>query len=134
MRNIRTGGAHAHRKTGRLDGRKRLQRGLISPGANFYYLTGINIHEAGERLTVLAVNPDGEYHLLAPSLYQNVIGGDFPVTFWRDGENPYSKLETIMKELGIRGKVLIENTMRADWLIGIFHSRNSFDPPIRSAC
>ncbi|AMQ19092.1 M24 family metallopeptidase [Thermococcus peptonophilus] len=100
---------------------------LISPGANFYYLTGINIHEAGERLTVLAVNPDGEYHLLAPSLYQNVIG-DFPVTFWRDGENPYSKLETIMKELGIRGKVLIENTMRADWLIGIFHSRNSFDP------
>ncbi|WP_054839884.1 M24 family metallopeptidase [Thermococcus sp. JCM 11816] len=101
---------------------------LVSPpGANFYYLTGLNIHEAGERLTVLAVNPDGEYHLLAPSLYQNVIK-DFPVTFWRDGENPYSKLGTIMKELGIGGKVLVENTMRADWLIGIFHSDNRFDP------
>jgi Xaa-Pro dipeptidase len=100
---------------------------LVSPGANFYYLTGLHIHEAGERLTVFAVNPDGEYRLLAPSLYQNVIG-DFPATFWRDGENPYSKLETIMKELGISGKVLIENTMRADWLIGIFHSGNRFDP------
>lgn len=100
---------------------------LVSPGANFYYLTGLHIHEAGERLTVLAVNPDGEYHILAPSLYQNVIK-DFPVTFWRDGENPYSKLGTIMKELGIGGKVLVENTMRADWLIGIFHSDNRFDP------
>lgn len=100
---------------------------LVSPGANFYYLTGLHIHEAGERLTVLAVNPDGEYHILAPSLYQNVIK-DFPVTFWRDGENPYSKLETIMKELGIGGKVLVENTMRADWLIGIFHSDNRLDP------
>ncbi|WP_209476591.1 M24 family metallopeptidase [Thermococcus stetteri] len=100
---------------------------LISPGANFYYLTGLHIHEAGERLTVLAVNPDGEYHILAPSLYQNVIK-DFPVTFWRDGENPYSKLGAIMKELGIGGKVLVENTMRAGWLIGIFHSGNRFDP------
>ena len=92
---------------------------LVSPGSNLYYLTGLKIHEAGERPTVLAVNADGDFHLLAPSLYENVVK-DLPVTFWRDGENPYEKLSAIMKELGINdGKVLVENTMRADWLIEI---------------
>ncbi len=90
---------------------------LISPGSNFYYLTGIRIHEAGERPTLLAVNPEGDFRILAPSLYENVIQ-NAPVMFWRDGENPYAKLATIAHELGISdGKVLIENTMRADWLI-----------------
>lgn len=92
---------------------------LISPGSNFYYLTGIRIHEAGERPTILAVNPKGDFHILAPSLYENVIE-DVPVTFWRDGENPYAKLATIMHDLSLSdGKLLIENTMRADWLIEI---------------
>ena len=96
---------------------------LISPGSNLYYLTGLKIHEAGERLTVLVVNSEGDFHLLAPSLYENTLK-DLPVTFWRDGENPYEKLSTIMDELGINdGKVLVENTMRADWLIEIL--RNS---------
>ncbi|NJE00064.1 aminopeptidase P family protein [Thermococcus sp. LS1] len=92
---------------------------LISPGTNLYYLTSFHIHEAGERLTILVINSDGEYHLLAPSLYENVIM-DFPVTFWRDGENPYGKLAEILKELDLSsGRILVENTMRADWLIGI---------------
>jgi len=92
---------------------------LVSPGSNFYYLTGLRIHEAGERPTLLALNADGEFHLLVPSLYENVVG-DFPATFWRDGENPYAKLSAVMKELGISdGKILIENTMRADWLIEV---------------
>ncbi|WP_457741284.1 M24 family metallopeptidase [Thermococcus sp.] len=92
---------------------------LISPSSNLYYITGLRIHEAGERPTILAVSADGDFHLLAPSLYENVVK-DFPVTFWRDGENPYEKLSAIMKELGINnGKILIENTMRADWLIEI---------------
>ncbi|WP_456420460.1 M24 family metallopeptidase [Thermococcus sp.] len=96
---------------------------LVSPGSNLYYLTGIRIHEAGERPTVLAVNSEGDFHLLVPSIYENTIK-DFPVTFWRDGENPYAKLSAMMRELGIDdGKVLVENTMRADWLIEIL--RNS---------
>ncbi|NJE84913.1 aminopeptidase P family protein [Thermococcus sp. CX2] len=100
---------------------------LVSPGSNLYYLTGLHIHEAGERLTVLAVNSDGEYHLLAPSLYENVIE-DFPVTFWRDGENPYEKLGGILGELDIAsGRLLVENTMRADWLIGIEKLLRDYD-------
>jgi len=92
---------------------------LVSPGSNFYYLTGIRIHEAGERPTILTLNADGEFHLLVPNLYENILS-DVPVTFWRDGENPYAKLATIAHELGISdGKILIENTMRADWLIEI---------------
>lgn len=97
---------------------------LISPGSNFYYLTGIHIHEAGERPTVLAINAEGEYRLLAPSLYQNVIT-NFPTTFWKDGENPYDKLAWILGELHISsGRILIENTMRSDWLINILRLGN----------
>ncbi len=92
---------------------------LISPGSNLYYLTGLKIHEAGERLTLLVVNPEGDFQILAPSLYENVIQ-DAPVTFWRDGENPYARLAEILKELDLlSGRILVENTMRADWLIGV---------------
>ena len=92
---------------------------LISPGTNLYYLTGLHIHEAGERLTVLVVNADGEYRLLAPGLYENVVR-NFPVTFWRDGENPYDKLAWTLAELHLSGgRLLIEDTMRADWLINV---------------
>ena len=94
---------------------------LISPGTNLYYLTGLKIHEAGERLTVLVVSAEGEYRLLAPSLYENVLR-NFPVTFWRDGENPYDKLAWILAELHLSdGRLLIEDTMRADWLINVIN-------------
>ena len=97
---------------------------IVSPGANLYYLTGLHIHEAGERLTVLVVNAEGEYMLLAPSLYENVIE-NFPATFWRDGENPYHRLSWILGELKLsEGRLLIENTMRADWLINILKLGN----------
>ncbi|WP_456395573.1 M24 family metallopeptidase [Thermococcus sp.] len=92
---------------------------LISPGTNLYYLTGLSIHEAGERLTVLVVSADGDYRLLAPSLYENTIM-NFPVTFWRDWENPYDKLAWILAELHLSsGRLLMEDTMRADWLMNV---------------
>ncbi|AFL94765.1 X-pro aminopeptidase [Thermococcus cleftensis] len=98
---------------------KNFDGAVISPGTNLYYLTGLKIHEAGERLTVLVVSADGNYHLLAPGLYENVVR-NFPVTFWRDGENPYHKLAWILAELELSsGRLLIEDTMRADWLINI---------------
>ena len=97
---------------------------LISPGANLYYLTGLHIHEAGERPTILVVSSDGDYRLLAPSLYENVVR-TFPVTFWRDGENPYEKLAWILAEFELSsGRLLIEDTMRADWLIKILRIGN----------
>ncbi|ASJ06624.1 M24 family metallopeptidase [Thermococcus pacificus] len=97
---------------------------LISPGTNLYYLTGLHIHEAGERPTVLVVSSDGNYRLLAPSLYENVVR-NFPATFWRDGENPYEKLAWILAEFKLSsGKLLVEDTMRADWLINIFRVGN----------
>ncbi len=92
---------------------------FISPGTNLYYLTGLRIHEAGERLTALVVSADGDYRLLAPSLYENVVR-EFPATFWHDGENPYEKFAKILRELDLlSGRILVEDTMRADWLIGI---------------
>ncbi|CAB49788.1 aminopeptidase P family protein [Pyrococcus abyssi] len=105
---------------------------FISPGSNLYYLTGLKLHEVGERPTILVVSADGEYKLLAPSLYSNVIT-NFPVTFWRDGENPYAKLSTILGELKLyRGRFLVEDTMRADWLIGILKLGNFEFHPLSS--
>ncbi|NJE03564.1 Xaa-Pro peptidase family protein [Thermococcus sp. MV11] len=108
---------------------KNFDGAVISPGTNLYYLTGLKIHEAGERLTVLVVSADGNYHLLAPGLYENVVR-NFPVTFWRDGENPYHKLAWILAELELSsGRLLIEDTMRADWLINIIKlGRFEFHP------
>lgn len=97
---------------------------IVSPGANFYYLTGFNLHETGERPTLLVISSDGAYHLLAPAMYRNQIS-NFPVTFWSDGENPYHKLSWIFGELKLSGgRLLIENTMRADWLINILKLGN----------
>jgi Xaa-Pro dipeptidase len=111
-------------KFSKIMGEKGFEGALVSPGSNFYYLTGVNIHEAGERPTILVINAEGEYRLLAPSLYQNVIV-NFPTTFWKDGENPYDKLAWILAELQISsGRILIENTMRSDWLINILHLGN----------
>jgi len=115
-----------------LLGKEGFDGALISPGSNLYYLTGLRIHEAGERPTLLAVSAEGDYRLLAPSLYENTVG-NFPVTFWRDGENPYETLAWILAEMHISsGKILVEDTMRADWLIGVmrlgdfqFHPLNS---------
>ncbi len=122
MRRNSTGETHAPSQTRLAHEGGKLRRCLISPGTNLYYLTGLTVHEAGgERPTILAVNADGDYGLLAPSLYENVIGGDFPVTFWRDGgENPYEKLAWILAELHLSGgRILVEDTMRADWLINV---------------
>ncbi len=97
---------------------------LISPGTNLYYLTGLYPNEVGERITLLVINADGGYHLLAPSLYESTIQ-DFPVTFWRDGENPYEKLAWILAEFELSsGRILIEDTMRADWLMNIMKLGN----------
>ena len=97
---------------------------LISPGTNFYYLTGLHLHETGERPTLLVVNSQGDYRLLLPALYRNEVK-NFPTTFWNDGENPYHKLSWILGDLKLsRGKVLVEDTMRADWLINILKLGN----------
>jgi len=102
-----------------LLGEREFDGAIISPGTNLYYLTGLAVHEAGERLTLLIVNPDGEYRLLAPGLYENVVR-NFPATFWRDGENPIDKLAWILGEFEMySGKLLVEDTMRADWLIKV---------------
>ncbi len=103
---------------------------LVSPGSNFYYLTGLEIHETGERLTLLIVNTDGDFHLLAPALYKNVVG-NLPVTLWNDGEDPYSKLSRAAVELGIKGgRILVEDTMRADWLIRLMKAMDITPHPL----
>ncbi|HHI01583.1 MAG: aminopeptidase P family protein [Thermococcus sp.] len=92
---------------------------LITPGSNLYYLTGMAPQATEERLFLLVVNRDGESVLIAPKLYENEVEWK-NVVFWRDEENPYGVLERVLSSLNLKsGKILVEDTMRASFLIHI---------------
>ncbi|WP_058945986.1 aminopeptidase P family protein [Thermococcus sp. 2319x1] len=92
---------------------------LITPGSNLYYLTGMSPQATEERLFLLVVNKEGESVLIAPKLYENEVEWENSV-FWSDEENPYEILERVLASLNLKGgKILVEDTMRASFLIHI---------------
>lgn len=92
---------------------------LITPSSNLYYLTGMAPQATEERLFLLVVNREGESVLIAPKLYENEVEWE-NVVFWSDEENPYEILERFLVSLNLKsGKILVEDTMRADFLIHI---------------
>jgi len=95
---------------------------LITPGTNFYYLTGLNPSATGERLFLLALNREGESVIIAPKLYENEVKENWEgrAIFWCDDENPYLILKGVLDELNLRGgKILVEDTMPAMMLVKI---------------
>jgi len=92
---------------------------LITPSSNLYYLTGMAPQATEERLFLLVVNKEGESVLIAPKLYKNEVEWENSV-FWGDEENPYEILERVLTSLNLKsGKILVEDTMRASFLIHI---------------
>lgn len=106
---------------GRYDG------ALITPSTNLYYLTGMKPQATEERLFLLVVNKEGESTLIAPKLYENEIEWE-EVIFWSDNENPYEILDNVLSSLNLKtGKILIEDTMRASFLINIEHLLKDYE-------
>lgn len=76
---------------------------LISPGADMRYFVG---HSVGshERLSCLAVTPDGAARLLVPLLERPGWDGspveqlDLAITTWRDGEDPHAMLAALLPD------------------------------------
>ncbi|NJE25376.1 aminopeptidase P family protein [Thermococcus sp. MV5] len=100
---------------------------LITPSTNLYYLTGMNPQATEERLFLLVVNKEGESTLIAPKLYENEIKWEEAI-FWSDNENPYEILDNVLSSLNLKtGKILIEDTMRASFLINIEHLLKNYE-------
>ncbi|SDW20743.1 Xaa-Pro dipeptidase [Alicyclobacillus hesperidum] len=71
---------------------------VLSHPANFYYFTGVWL-ESGERLSALAVFADGRCFALVHEMFADpaaVMG--VPVLTWRDGEDPYVLLTSLMAD------------------------------------
>lgn len=109
---------------------------LITPGTNFYYLTGLNPSATGERLFLLALNREGESVIIAPRLYENEVKGNWAgrTIFWGDDENPYLILKGVLDELGLReGRILVEDTMPAMMLVRIENILTDYELDLLSA-
>ncbi len=92
---------------------------IISPGTNFYYLTGLNPLGTLERLFLLVVPGESSPFIIAPKLYEQELKS-FPIEiiFWSDSEDPYyifrEKIENIGRKMG---KMLIEDHLPAGILL-----------------
>ena len=101
---------------------ERYDAALITPGTNFFYLSGLSPAATLERLFLLVVPESGEPQILAPMLYKAELEDSWieDKIFWEDSENPYEKLMNIFKEIPFnKGVLLIENTMPSIFLLNI---------------
>lgn len=86
---------------------------FVTPGSNFYYLTGLNPLGTLERLFVLIIPAEGSPIVFAPRLYEKELE-EFKgeVVLWDDSENPYKMFGTKIKETFKEGeKLLIDDIM-----------------------
>ena len=101
---------------------------LISPGANFYYLTGLNPLGTLERLFLLVVPSSSSPFIIAPKLYEHELQ-DFPleVIFWSDDENPYLIFRSQMERIGREnGRILVEDQMPAGVLLKLLQALKGY--------
>ncbi len=95
---------------------------LLTPGTNFFYLSGLNPVATLERPFLLIIPSEGEPIIFAPNLYSLELKDVWikNVVLWSDEENPFLKLSGIIEELPKEtGRILVEDTMPAGFLINI---------------
>lgn len=104
------------------DLKKKFDVAFISPGLNFYYLTGLSPASTLERLFLLVVPADGNLVIIAPKLYQNELKSSWisNIVYWEDKDDPYEILKIFMANLERKtGNLLIEDSMPSLILINI---------------
>ncbi len=95
---------------------------LLTPGTNFFYLSGLNPMATLERPFLLIIPSEGEPIIFAPTLYALELKDSWikNVIFWSDEENPFKKLSDVFSCIPKKtGKVLVEDTMPAGFLINM---------------
>lgn len=97
-----------------------VQNLLIGPGADFAYLSGLQLQQS-DRLTLLVLQDDGTTRLLAPSLEQAAISRDSTpedfsdVIFWDDAQDPFDLLGNVIKtrsSLAVNGQLWSRSLLR----------------------
>ena len=102
--------------------REKWDAAILTPSTNFFYLSGLNPAATLERPFLLIIPSEGNPKLLAPTLYKLELKNVWidEIYFWEDGENPYQKLANIFQNISSeKGKMLVEDTMPAHFLINI---------------
>jgi Xaa-Pro dipeptidase len=97
---------------------------MVSPGYNFYYLTGLQPASTLERLFLLIISGKGNMVILAPRLYEEEIKNSWTgdMMFWDDTDDPYRILCDIINSLTPLNepqKWLIEDTMPVSMFLKI---------------
>jgi Xaa-Pro dipeptidase len=105
---------------------------LISPSANFYYLTGLNPLSTLERLFLLIVPVGGEPVILAPKLYEEEVKASWikNSVFWEDKDDPYKILKEILDSVTFSNKNkkwLVEDTMLISFFLKIQKITDNFE-------
>ena len=95
---------------------------LIPPGANFTYLTGMDV-ESMERLTLLVVDSDN-FTIVCPSLMKEQVIEESPIkniVSWNDDENPYNKTSELIsrcKGIAVEGKLQFLHLYELNKILG----------------
>ncbi len=96
---------------------------LIGPSANMYYFSGLNT-SPDERLQLLIIPASAEKHpaALLPEMYlqkaKEVIASTYSLHAWPDNADPFAMAGDLIGNNG-RMRILIDDTMRSDHLIGL---------------
>lgn len=94
---------------------------LLGPSANMFYFSGLKT-SPDERLQLLIIPSEGEPFALLPEMYKEkameVLGRDYKISTWSDETDPFDMTAGLLKA-GSPLKVAIDDTLRADHLIGI---------------
>ncbi len=89
---------------------------LLYPGANLYYLTGLDPKSVLERPFLLIMYSHKESVLIAPKMYEKDVSDTFikEVCLWKDTENPYEILRSFLHDMkNEHERILIEDKMPA---------------------
>jgi Xaa-Pro aminopeptidase len=95
---------------------------LLTPGPDFYYLTGISVY-AGERLLALIVPREGAPRFVAPEMNRDQLPGPIAgaeVRTWTDADGYRSAAAAALAAGGLeRGVVAVDDEMRAAFLLDL---------------
>jgi len=86
---------------------------LLTPGSNFFYLTGMDFVGVHERLFALLITKEYKPAIVAPQLYESELEGwAGELHLWKDGEDPVRIVRAALKERNVR-KLLVEESTPA---------------------
>jgi Xaa-Pro dipeptidase len=89
---------------------------LITSPANLFYFAGVWL-ETGERMAALVLKENGDAVFIAHEMFQREVGkAHVSTSFYRDGDNPYLMLISL---LGPSGIVAVDGAWSAAHLLGL---------------